>query len=96
MKQPVRGEFFLIPHHACGDKVGYGTRVCQFWERKYLGCQLHGDLIGYQYKFKINPTTDFAAVIVTVSADEGESEQTILGRLYEKIKPYGTKAELAS
>jgi hypothetical protein len=89
MKKPVKGEFFLIPYHACGDKPRYGTRVCQFHERKYLGCQLHGELMGYSYEFKLNPNDKFGTVTVTVGCDDKTPESQILEKLYQKIKPYG-------
>ena len=89
MNEPRKGSFYLIPYHACGEKPKYGTRICQFERREYLGCQLHGELMGYAYCFKLHPDSDYAGVRVTVSCDDKTPKDAILTELYKKIKKYG-------
>lgn len=89
LQEPAKGAFYLIPYHASGDKPKYGTRICQFQERKYLGCSLHGELMAYAYCFKLNPEDDFASVRVNVRCDDETDKQDILKALYAKIKKYG-------
>ena len=85
--EPRKGKLFIIK----GEKPKHGYRLCSFQERKGVGCQLHGDLIAYEYIFKVAPDFDiYQRVTVRVENERETIEQKRArwSKLYSRAVPY--------
>ena len=68
---PIIGDEYLITAQTRRCKPKYGTQLFTFKGRRYRGCQLHGDFLGYDLIFQGGKLGDlYQHEVITVEMDE--------------------------
>lgn len=70
---PIEGDEYLITAAMRGAKPKYGTQLFTYKGKKYQGCQLHGDFLGYTFHFKGEKLNDWhSEAVITLRFNEDD------------------------